>query len=452
MIRLLGLFCCSSSLYALVTAYVTFDTPEGWKCELAQGVWICQSGVETHRKDSVVLSIATLASEWDSLDNYENYLKQARQIQDEEGNSITAKVSYVRKRNINGVVWVDSLQFNSELPGFWARYLATVHVTGQTKLAILITYIVSDDKYSMFAPQFERMVASLKPNAEFDLNIATKQGDGPLPGSERLGSTQKILAEKKVDPGSLDRIICSVDPPEGVAPNAAALVQERIGARCPAYEISMSCAGWACGVDYAVRCIATGEQAILVLAANRVGSVLPFKNLMHRAIFGDGAGGALITAANRSKLLATSLWTDGSHYADIFVPLPWTKTPSSVPLEYNGYFYMNPEPGPFHDTMRNVMPVEFKKLLRKAGLTKDDIDLFLLHEPSKPLYELSLKLLGIPREKTLQNFERYGNTVSAEMPLLLDEAIREKKAKEGDLVLIFTYGAGFTMGSMIFEL
>jgi len=196
MIRLLGLFCCSSSLYALVTAYVTFDTPEGWKCELAQGVWICQSGVETHRKDSVVLSIATLASEWDSLDNYENYLKQARQIQDEEGNSITAKVSYVRKRNINGVVWVDSLQFNSELPGFWARYLATVHVTGQTKLAILITYIVSDDKYSMFAPQFERMVASLKPNAEFDLNIATKQGDGPLPGSERLGSTQKILAEK----------------------------------------------------------------------------------------------------------------------------------------------------------------------------------------------------------------------------------------------------------------
>lgn len=263
---------------------------------------------------------------------------------------------------------------------------------------------------------------------------------------------QKILAEKKLDPASLDRIICSVDPPEGVAPNAAALVQERIGARCPAYEISMSCAGWACGVDYAVRCIATGEQAILVLAANRVGSVLPFKNLMHRAIFGDGAGGALITASNRSKLLATSLWTDGSHYADIFVPLPWTKTPSSIPLDYNGYFYMNPDPGPFHDTMRRAMPVEFQKLLRKAGVSKDDIDLFLLHEPSKPLFELSLKLLEIPREKTFQNFERYGNTVSAEMPLLLDEAIREKRVKEGDLVLIFTYGAGFTMGSMIFEL
>ncbi len=186
----------NTPLFALVTAYVTFDTPEGWKCELAQGVWICQSGVETHRKDSVVLSIATLASDWDTLDNYENYLKQTRTIQDEDGNSIRSKVSYVRKRNINNVMWVDSLQFNSELPGFWARYLSTVHTTGQTRLAILITYIVSDDKYSMFAPQFERMVASLKPNAEFDLNISSKQGDGPLPGSERYGGTQKILAER----------------------------------------------------------------------------------------------------------------------------------------------------------------------------------------------------------------------------------------------------------------
>jgi LPXTG-motif cell wall-anchored protein len=198
MFRLVWLFLWTSPLFALVTAYVSFDTPEGWRCELAQGVWICQSGVETHRKDSVVLSIATLASDWDSLDNYENYLKQPRPIQDEDGKTLTSKVSYVRKRNVNGIIWVDSLQFNSELPGFWARYLATVHATGQTKLAILITYIVSDEKYSMFAPQFERMVASLKPNADFDLNILSKQGDGPLPGSQRLGSDPKkmIFAER----------------------------------------------------------------------------------------------------------------------------------------------------------------------------------------------------------------------------------------------------------------
>jgi hypothetical protein len=106
-------------------------------------------------------------------------------------------VTYARKRNIGGVTWVDSLQHNSELPGFWARYLATVHVTGQTKLAILITYIVSDEKYSKFAPQFERMIASLRPNEDFNLDVASHQVDGPLPGSEVLGPARnKLIAER----------------------------------------------------------------------------------------------------------------------------------------------------------------------------------------------------------------------------------------------------------------
>lgn len=188
-------FFLSSCLYALQTAYVSFDHPEGWKCELSQGVWICQSTQEPDRKESVVLSIATVQTEWDSLDNFENYLKQTRTIQNETGEPVTSKISYVRKRNIHGHQWVDSLQFNSEVPGFWARYLATTH----NKLAILITYIVSDSHYKNLAPIFERMVSSLKPNADFDINVASKQGDGPLPGATKLGPLQKNILEERLN-------------------------------------------------------------------------------------------------------------------------------------------------------------------------------------------------------------------------------------------------------------
>lgn len=180
---------------ALTTAYVSFEHPDGWRCELSQGVWICQSTIEPDRKESVVLSIATMATEWDTLDNYENYLKQPRPIQDEEGNTLMSKVTYARRRNINGTTWVDSLQQNSELPGFWARYVATVH----NKLAILITYIVSEEQYAKLAPQFERMVSSLKPNSEFDLNIASKQGDG-LPPNQKLGQVQKEIIRDRLTP------------------------------------------------------------------------------------------------------------------------------------------------------------------------------------------------------------------------------------------------------------
>lgn len=192
----LALLCLAApAAFGLTTAYVTFDHPDGWRCELSQGVWICQSTVEPDRKESVVLSIATMATEWDTLDNYESYLKQPRTIQDEEGNTLTSKVTYTRRRNINGTTWIDSLQFNSELPNFWARYVATVH----NRLAILITYIVSDEHYKRLAPQFERMISSLKPNAEFDLNIASKQGDNPVPGSTKLGAVQQEIMRERLN-------------------------------------------------------------------------------------------------------------------------------------------------------------------------------------------------------------------------------------------------------------
>jgi len=188
-----------SQAFALTAAYVSFDHPEGWKCDLISGVWMCQSTQELDRKESIVLSIATKASEFDSLENYESYLKQPRTVQDDEGNSLTSKITYTRRRNVNGFEWVDSLQQNSELAGFWARYLATVITTKQNKYAILITYIVSEDRYSSLAPLFERMIATLKPNTDFDMNVASSQGDGPLPGSEKLGASQSDLLRDRLN-------------------------------------------------------------------------------------------------------------------------------------------------------------------------------------------------------------------------------------------------------------
>lgn len=186
-IGMIGLFLCVD-LRALTTAYASFEHPDGWRCELSQGVWICQSAKEPERRESVVLSIATMRTEWDSLENYLNYLKRPRTIEDEAGNKLTSKVTYARKRVINGVTWIDSLQYNSEMPGFWARYVATV----RDKLAILITYIVSDEYYSKLAPRFERMVNSLKPNEDFDLSVRSEQGTSAEPINSKLGPQDRL--------------------------------------------------------------------------------------------------------------------------------------------------------------------------------------------------------------------------------------------------------------------
>lgn len=183
--RPVGLLCTliSSSLFALQTQYISFEHPDKWVCENAEGTYICQSTEQLEKREALVMSIATWASEWDSLENYLNYLKTPKKIKDDQGFELTSTITYTHKRKINGVEWVDSLQFNAELPGFWTRYLATV----QNKLAILVTYVVSEEHYKQMAPKFERMVASLKPNADFDINSAKKSDQVAQPGTQKLG-------------------------------------------------------------------------------------------------------------------------------------------------------------------------------------------------------------------------------------------------------------------------
>ena len=92
-----------------------------------------------------------------------------------------------------------------------------------------------------------------------------------------------------------------------------------------------------------------------------------------------------------------------------------------------------------------------ENLLKEANLNIKDIDLFLLHYPTRPLFERSIKLLGIPEEKTFHRFDKYGNIAAAEMPVLLDEAISTGRIKKGDFVYILVYGAGFTGGGLILQ-
>jgi 3-oxoacyl-[acyl-carrier-protein] synthase-3 len=260
---------------------------------------------------------------------------------------------------------------------------------------------------------------------------------------------KKILAKANLSPQDIDLIICSTDVGDAAEPETATAVQAKIGASCPAFGVSMSCTGWICAVEIALRQLDSGKKRILVLAASLVGSRTPFHNLMHRSIFGDGAGGILIREEDRERFLGNSFWTDGRYYSKIFIPHSWTKMPDDIPDEYKGSFYMVEDQPMFFEVLDTVVPPLFNRVLNKAKVNIDDIDLYLLHYPSKPLFERSMKILNIPREKTFHRFEQYGNLAAAEMPVFIDEATRAGRIKKGDLVFILVYGAGFTMGGSI---
>lgn len=277
-----------------------------------------------------------------------------------------------------------------------------------------------------------RAAADLETNADMMANVANQ-----------------ILKKAGYKAEEIDLIICNSNPGDSAEPDTSAAVQAKIGAICPVIGVTLSCTGWIAGIDIALRYLATGKKRILVLAGCLLGSRTHFYNLMHRAIFGDGAGGILIESHQRNKFLSTVLWTAGQYYSKIFSPYPWSKRPEEIPAEYEGSFYMSPDQKMFFNAIDSYLPFLCNQLLKEAKLNIKDIAFFLLHYPSKPLFEHSLEAFPVPRSKILVNFKRYGNIVAAEMPVLLDEAIREGRIKRGDFIFVFTYGAGFTSGGFI---
>lgn len=263
-------------------------------------------------------------------------------------------------------------------------------------------------------------------------------------------SARQILETAQVSPLEVDRIIVSSTPGDYFEPCTASVVQYKLRARCPSTDVGMSCVGWVAGMDYALRCLATGERRILVLAGTIVSKGNVFHNPMHRAIFGDGAGGVLVEAGESEQFLAGGLWTDGQYFDVITMPHPTSAHSPRIPLDYQGSFYMGHREV-IHKALENNLARCVDEVLATAGVSRDDIDVAFVHQPSKPLFEEAVQAVGIPRSKIIQDYEQYGNTISAELPMSLDENVRNGRIKRGDVVLMVTFGAGFSAGIMVFR-
>lgn len=157
----------------------------------------------------------------------------------------------------------------------------------------------------------------------------------------------------------------------------------------------------------------------------------------------------LLEYADQGDILSAGLWTDGRYYDKIFVPFSWSQMPDSIPKEFSDSFFMSSNQEDFFMTMEFHLRPFCERLWEAAGVSKDEIDHFLLHQPSMPLFEYSLRTLKAPREKVVNLFPQYGNLVAAEMPVYIAEGIRSGRIRRGDLVFALAYGAGFTMGGMV---
>jgi hypothetical protein len=153
--------------------FTEFELPPQWQCNLEGAEWVCQSTDDTKKKDAIIVLAAKLKGDQDSLDQYLTYLTAAKTFTSVQGKPVKSEPKYAKTVNINGQPWVDALHMESEIPGFFTRYLATV----KQDIGVLVTYSINRTKYQAYLDQFDNMVKTLKVFRKAGgINVAPAQG------------------------------------------------------------------------------------------------------------------------------------------------------------------------------------------------------------------------------------------------------------------------------------
>ena len=138
--------------------FVEFELPPQWECHLEGAEWVCQSTNDQKKRDAIIVLAAKLKGDQDSIDQYLNYLKAPKVYSSVQGQQVKSESRYAKTIQLNDQPWVDSLHADSEIPGFYTRYLATI----KNDIGVLVTYSINKAKYQAYVEDFENMVKTLK--------------------------------------------------------------------------------------------------------------------------------------------------------------------------------------------------------------------------------------------------------------------------------------------------
>lgn len=260
-----------------------------------------------------------------------------------------------------------------------------------------------------------------------------------------------LLEKSQLSPTEIDVIIVGTVTPDHFTPSTAAIVQNNINAKNAwGFDLSAACSGFIYGLETGSALINSGKyNNVMVIGVDTMTSILDFKDRDTCVIFGDGGGGVILQPTKNNGIIDSLLHMDGSGGKYLIIPGGGSKIPASIESVKNrDHFIKQDGKTVFKHAVRGMADVSAKILL-KNNLTGNDISLFIPHQANKRIIDAAAKKCGISKEKVLINIDKYGNTTAGTIPIALSEAVDDGKIKNGDYVLLSSFGAGFTWGSIL---
>lgn len=267
-----------------------------------------------------------------------------------------------------------------------------------------------------------------------------------------VAASRQAIERAGISPGDLDLIIVATDTPDYISPATASAVQAKLGApNAGTYDINCACAAWVTGVDMAARYIATDADYRNILVAGGYGMTkfIDWTDKYTCTLFADGAAAVIVQPGKEPGFLSGKLLAAGEFHDALGVYTGGTFRPATPEM-------VNQQGKPVVQFVRKFpatfnsdnWPPLVNEVVRKAGLTVDEIDFFLFTQLNLRTIEYVMDALGQPMSKTHWIMDKWGYIGSACIPAALDDAIDLKKGpKKGDHVVFCATGGGMAMAA-----
>jgi 3-oxoacyl-[acyl-carrier-protein] synthase-3 len=269
--------------------------------------------------------------------------------------------------------------------------------------------------------------------------------DNEMASDLAVNACLKAIESADISVDKIDLIIVATTTPDMTFPSTACILQNKLGMKdCPAFDVQAVCSGFVYALATADMFIRAGKyKTALVVGTEIYSRLLDWSDRSTCVLFGDGAGAVLITESDQPGILSSHLHANGSHYNTLSLP----GKISHGKIQGNPFVTM--EGNTVFKFAVKVMEEIVYEALSENNLQISDIDWLIPHQANIRIIRSTAKKLGIPMEKVVTTIAKHGNTSAASIPLALDLAVRDKRIKPNQYVLLEGVGGGFTWGAVL---
>src|SRR5215212_5573842 len=271
-----------------------------------------------------------------------------------------------------------------------------------------------------------------------------------------MATKAALLAMERgnIKPEQIDLIILATITPDMPFPATACLVQQKIGARrAAAFDMEAACSGFIYGLEIGQQFVMSQTyETVLVIGAEKLSSIINWKDRNTCVLFGDGAGAAVLqNRPNTHGLLTACMGSDGTRADLLAMPGGGSRCPATLESVAQGMHYLRMDGKETFKNAVNAMLTAAREALRRCELDITQIKCIIPHQANLRIIDAVAERLGAKTEQVFVNLNKYGNTSAASVAIALDEAVQSGRIQRGDLILLVVFGAGLTWGAAVIE-